>query len=138
MTPDAISPLAAAAQRRSQLTRQRVREAIRALDRAGSHITFAAVAQQADVSRSWLYRQPEVRTEIDRLRQKPSSPGVSRPSAERATSQSQQHRIETLLDANRALRADNDALRRRVAALLGEQRAAASPPSARRGTGSCH
>jgi Family of unknown function (DUF6262) len=111
---------------------------IRALDRAGSHITFAAVAQQAHVSRSWLYRQPEVGTEIDRLRKKPPPPNGSRPSAERATPQSQQQRLETLLDANRALRADNDALRRRVDALLGEQRAAANPPSARRGAGPRH
>ncbi len=127
MTPEGISPLTAAARQRSEHTHRRVRDALRVLDQAGACVSYTAVAAKAEVSRSWLYRQPDIRTEIDRLQHtlRPTR-GHTRPSAERGRAESQQQRIETLLDTNRALRAENDKLRQQIAAMLGQQRAAAA------------
>jgi hypothetical protein len=121
--------LAAAAARRAADTRKRARAALQRLDRAGAQITFTAVAAAANVSRSWLYRDPDLRTEIRRLRtaHRPKA-DTSLPAAQRATSPSLQRRIEALLDTNRALRAENAALREQVALTLGEQRSATTPP----------
>ena len=44
------------------------RNAIEQLDRAGTPITFTAVADAAGVSRSWLYNQPDLRDTITGLR----------------------------------------------------------------------
>lgn len=68
MTADALPALTAAVRRRSQLTRDRVHDALRHLDQASAAVTFAAVAGQAGASRSWLYRQPNVCAETNRLR----------------------------------------------------------------------
>ena len=50
-----------AAQARHDHALQRAHDAIRTLDRRGQPITFTTVAATAHVSRSWLYRQPELR-----------------------------------------------------------------------------
>ena len=60
--------LAAAARQRSDQTRQRATEALQRLHATGQPITFAHVARTAGVSRSWLYRQPDLRADINRLR----------------------------------------------------------------------
>lgn len=110
------------ARRRSADARRRVRDAIRQLDRAGEPVTFVAVARAASVSRAWLYRATELRSEIERLRRKrPTSP-TPLPAAQRASPESNQRRIEALLDANRALREENRVLNDRLASLLGEHR----------------
>ena len=46
--------------------------ALRRMDNAGLPITFDAVAREAEVSRSWLYTQPDLRAEIERLRARDS------------------------------------------------------------------
>lgn len=38
------------------------------MDKAGVSITFDAVAREARLSQSWLYNQPDLRAEIERLR----------------------------------------------------------------------
>ncbi|WP_345576876.1 DUF6262 family protein [Nonomuraea rosea] len=55
------------ARQRHELTRSKASQALRELDRTGAPVTFQTVAQQASVSRSWLYTQPDIRAEIDRL-----------------------------------------------------------------------
>ncbi|MEU3624862.1 DUF6262 family protein [Amycolatopsis coloradensis] len=47
---------------------QRAVAALRRMDKSGLPINFDAVARQARVSRSWLYNQPDLRVEIERLR----------------------------------------------------------------------
>ena len=61
MRPDNTAPIIAAARHRHELTRARAIQAIRELDHAGSLVTFAGVAGQAGISRSWLYSQPDIR-----------------------------------------------------------------------------
>lgn len=113
--------LAAAAQKRSHDTRHRATEALRDLDAAGETVTFTSVARAAGVSRSWLYRQPDLRAEIDRLRSSTTVAAV--PSAQRATTESQRRRLEATLDEIRRLKVENHQLREQVAKRFGQQRA---------------
>lgn len=122
MRDERAQRLAELAQRRSDEARFRVREAVRRLDRAGQPVTFAAVAEAASVSRSWLYRVDELRSEIERLRRQPPAAASRLPAAQRSTVESYQRRIEALLDANRELRAENRRLNDRLAELLGAGR----------------
>lgn len=123
MSSDAAERLADAARRRSESAQRRARDAIRALDRAGRPVSFAAVAETASVSRAWLYRVPELRAEIERLRTGHRRPVTRLPSGQRASADSLRRRIEVLLDANRLLREENRRLNDRLASVLGEGRA---------------
>ena len=79
MRPD---PLSEAAARRHELTRAKAIQALRELDRAGTPVTFAGVAQAAGTSRSWLYTQPDISSQIRRLREKHMVPPPPAPSAQ--------------------------------------------------------
>src|SRR5437016_1134692 len=57
-----------AARHRHELTRAKAIQALRTVDAAGTPVTFETVARAAVVSRSWLYAQPDIRAEIERLR----------------------------------------------------------------------
>jgi len=132
MCPDAAAPLAVAAKRRHELTRAKAIQAIRELDRAGTAVTFAAVAAQARVSRSWLYSQPDICRQIRQLREATSrSTTAPIPANQRASGTSLLRRLETAHAENRKLsdqcaqlRAEIARLRRQIAHLLGEQRQA--------------
>jgi hypothetical protein len=132
MSADAATPLTAAAKRRHELTRARAIQAIRELDRAGTAVTFTAVAGQARVSRSWLYSQPDIRRQIQQLRQATGrSTTAPIPASQRASDTSLLRRLETAHAENRRLsdectqlRAEIARLHRQIAHLLGEQRQA--------------
>lgn len=83
MRPDSTAPLIAAAHRRHELTRAKAIRALHELDHAGTPITFEAVAAAAGVSRSWLYRHPDIRDRIRRLREATTEhrPRPSQPSS---------------------------------------------------------
>ena len=80
-------PLSEAAARRHELTRSRAVQALRELDRAGVPVTFAGVAHAAGISRSWLYTQPDISSQIRRLRRQTDGAGSAGaiPAAQRAT-----------------------------------------------------
>ena len=114
-----------AAKERRDAALRRAYEAIDRLDETGQPVTFVAVAAAASVSRAWLYRQPLIRAEIDRLRVAHArSPRPALPVAQRGSDESQLRRIEALLEDNRSLRDECRKLREQVARLLGEQRMA--------------
>jgi hypothetical protein len=115
-------PLCEAAARRHELTRSRALQALRELDRAGTPVTFAGVAQAAGVSRSWLYTQPDISSHIRRLRQSGNAAGV--PPGQRSTEASLRARLAAALDRNKQLADDNARLRRQLARALGDQRSA--------------
>jgi hypothetical protein len=123
MSPD---PLSEAAARRHELTRSRAVQALRELDRAGIPVTFAGVAKTAGISRSWLYTQPDISSQIRRLRQETnaasSAGGI--PAPQRATDASLRARLTAALDRNRQLADENARLRRQLAHALGDQRSA--------------
>jgi len=121
--PVRIDPLSEAAARRHELTRAKAVQALRELDRAGAPVTFAAVAQAARISRSWLYTQPDISGQIRRLRTKADGVG-SIPAGQRATDASLRARLTTALDRNKQLADENARLRRQLAIALGDQRSA--------------
>lgn len=126
MRPDNSHHLVVAAKRRHELARAKAIRAIRELDRTGNvPITVEAVARTAEVSRSWLYTQPDLRTEIQRLRDATaaarSTPTV--PDRQRASAESLRRRLATIQEHNRQLAEENQRLRRQLALSLGQQRA---------------
>jgi hypothetical protein len=127
MPADNRAALAAATRQRAEHARSRARAAIRQLDRDGATITFTGVAAAADVSRSLLYRDPDLHAEISRLRTHQPNTPIRRPAAERTSDASLHQRLTTLLDDNHALRDENRKLRDQIAVLLGEQRATNTP-----------
>ena len=123
MHPD---PLSEAAARRHELTRSRAVQALRELDRSGSPVTFAGVARAAGISRSWLYTQPDISSQIRRLRQETCAAGFAggTPAAQRPTDASLRARLAAALDRNKQLADENARLRRQLAHALGGQRSA--------------
>ncbi len=113
--------LDAAAKRKSQAAQRRAKDALRTLDARGEQITFQAVAQTAGVSRQWLYTQPDLRGEINLLRDA-SSEQNDRPARERASDNSLRHRNRALLEENQRLRAELVAVKNELAVALGELR----------------
>lgn len=105
---------------RRETKRRQVREAILRLDRRGASVTFAAVAEEARVDRSWIYSQPDLRAEVERLRSETTGPLKPRPQRERASDASLQVRLAAALQTNDDLREEVKALRIEIAALRDE------------------
>jgi hypothetical protein len=125
MRADNSHHIVTAARRRASATRHRAIAAIRRMDNAGQPISFDAVAREGQVSRSWLYNQPDLRAEIERLRAR-RDPGPTEhrlPDRQRASDASQRRRLEVATERNRQLEAENRHLREALAVALGEQRA---------------
>jgi hypothetical protein len=139
MRPDATAPIVAAARRRHELTRAKAIQALRELECTGARVSFAAVAQAARISRSWLYTELDLAAEIGRLREatadRPKVPRI--PAVQRASDASLRRRLELAEQRIRDLRRDNEQLRHQLAHALGDQRRAgrrvsASAPAANR------
>ena len=126
MRADNSHHIMTAARRRAAATRRRAVAAIRRMDNAGQPISFDAVAREAQVSRSWLYNQPDLRAEIERLRvrrdARPTEPRL--PDRQRASDTSLRRRLEVATERNRQLETENRRLREALAVALGEQRVA--------------
>jgi hypothetical protein len=122
MPPDP-TPLATAARRKRKDAQTRARNALRELDQQGEAITFQAVARHARVSRQWLYQQPELRKEIERLRDRNVADMRPRvPDAHRASTASLHQRNTMLLAENRRLREQVAELKRELAIAYGQRR----------------
>jgi hypothetical protein len=124
MPADNTAPIIAAARQRHELTRSKAIQALRELDSAGTPVTFAAIADTAGVSRSWLYTQPEIRRDIERLRQATHrAPAPAIPADQRTSDPSLTTRLQAANQRIRELTDDNQRLRRQLAHALGDQRA---------------
>jgi Family of unknown function (DUF6262) len=117
--------IVAAARQRAAATRRRAKAALLRLDATGAVITFETVACEAGVSRSWLYNQPDLRAEIERLRARHRIP-ASRPvpDRQRASDPSLLRRLKAATARNRQLETENQQLREALALALGERRTA--------------
>jgi len=126
MRADNTRHLLKAAQQRTQQTRRKAVGALRRLDNSGKPISFDSVAREAGVSRSWLYAQADLRSEIERLRdrQQPTAKPAP-PQRQRASDPSLLRRLEVAADRIRQLEHDNHELRDALARALGEQRTSA-------------
>lgn len=119
--------LAAAAATRTAAATARARRALIKLRNTGQPVTFAAVAETAGVSTSFLYQNAELRQAICDDRRRTSGPGRTR-GASSATVVSLRTKLEVALHRNRdlaeevgALRAENEVLRSSVLELRGRQ-----------------
>lgn len=125
--PDRIERLREAAQARHDDTLRRAQATLRTLDRRGEPITVRGLANAAGVSRSWLYRQPQLLAEIDRLHQSsPRARASSRssvPASQRASIESLRQQLHAYRDEITRLRTENQALREQLARRLGADRA---------------
>ena len=100
--------------------------AIQELDRTGQPITFQAVAAAAGVSRSWLYRDPDMRAQIEHLRATSTGTQPRVPARERASRDSLREQLESLRIDLAELRRENKTLRDQLASRLGEDRTTAT------------
>lgn len=114
-----INLLRAAADKRDAATRHTI-AVIEELARTGAHVSVAVVAHSAGVSRSWLYEQPDLLADINRLRERKSA--VLIPAKQRATEESTRQRLDAARAEIERLRAENAMLREQVARTLGERR----------------
>ncbi len=125
MQADNTRHLRAAAQRRTEQTRRRAVAALRRMDTAGTPITLDGLAREAGVSRSWLYTQHDLRTDIERLRRRhrPAARAAVPPERQRATETSLLRRLQAATERIHRLEHDNHQLRDALARALGEHRA---------------
>ncbi len=112
--------LKAVAERRDAATRRTI-AVIAEFDGTGAALTVAGVASAAGVSRSWIYEQPDLVADINRLRDR-SANGAAIPTAQRASDESLRRRLDSARAEIERLRTENAALRDQVARTLGEQR----------------
>ena len=125
MRADPAAPLPVFAARRHELTRAKALQALRELDRAGAPVTFTSVATAAGISRSWLYTQPDIASQIRRLRARTSRAATTAiPTAQRSGEASLRARLSVTLQRNQALAGENARLRPQLARALGDQRSA--------------
>ncbi len=126
MLSDNSAHLLTAARKRSSQTRRQAEAAITRITDTASPVTFDSVAREAGVSRSWLYAQPDLRAEIDRLRQRtpartaPTAP----PAPQHASDASLLRRLEAATDRIRRLERENRDLKHALERALGQNRAA--------------
>ncbi len=125
MRADNTHHLLAATRRRAEQTRERATTALRRMDTTGKPITFNTLAREAGVSRSWIYAQQDLRTEIQRLRARryPRSPARAIPDRQRTTDASLLRRLQAAAGRIRQLEDDNRDLREALARALGQRRA---------------
>ncbi len=124
MTPSAETKrrLAAAATKRTLDAEQRVRKALRELDREGAAISFVSVSQRARVSRAFLYAHQQLRGEIDALRIAESDAPVRLPVRQRASDASIRARLRAALEENQRQRLEIAGLREELAIAHGRVR----------------
>ena len=118
-----LESLSKANVRRHRYALSAARRAIEQLCREGKPVNFVAVSRAAGVSRPWLYRQAELREDIDRLR----STTVTLPSLpirQQASVSSLRQLLATARGEVARLRAENTALRDQLARQLGSRRVA--------------
>jgi hypothetical protein len=124
MRADNSAHVITAAKRRHELTRAKAIKAVRELAQTGEPVDFPTVATRAQVSRSWLYTQPDIKSEIQRLRDLGSrSRQTPIPARQRSSDASLHRRLEIASNRIRELTEDNQRLRRQLAEALGANRA---------------
>jgi uncharacterized coiled-coil protein SlyX len=122
---DRIQRLREAAQARHEDTLHRAETTLRSLARRGGPLTVRAVADAARVSRSWLYRQPQLLAEIERLRQPRTNRKSNVPANQRATIESLRQQLHAYREEISQLRTEITTLNEQLARHLGAARTAA-------------
>ncbi|MCW2763951.1 MAG: hypothetical protein JWR85_4152 [Marmoricola sp.] len=119
---DRVSRLAAAAKVKSETAHSKARRAILALENRGLTVNFRTVADEAGVSRDFLYRSPEIRQLISDRRRRPPAVLNPSPQATRNSEASATVKLAVATAALQRLREENRRLREENARLLGDLR----------------
>ncbi len=122
MPADQIERLTANARRRSEQTSRKAQNALAAMAARGDGITVASLAKNAEISRSWIYTQPELRDAIEQLNQSAAPRPPRSAAASRASLDSLKRRLDLAHQRIAQLRDDNQQLRRQVEQLHGQLR----------------
>jgi uncharacterized protein (UPF0335 family) len=116
--------LVAAALRRRNSTIKRVEKAIAELLREKKAINFNAVSQAADVGKTWLYKEMNIREKILDYRDKKSEhkrePASRKARTTRTTEDSKEGLILLLRERIKQMENENQRLKKQIAALYGE------------------
>jgi hypothetical protein len=123
--PDHLQPLHQAARDRHEQTLRRARATLSSLARRGEPVTIRGLAGTARVSRSWIYQQPQLLAEIDRLRQPRPANRPSVPASQKATIDSLRQQLHTYREEITRLRGQITDLHEQLARQLGAARTAA-------------
>lgn len=111
MTNRKIEALQEAAAQKAKESAERVEKALERMIKQGQIISFKSVAQSANVSTAYLYKQEDLRNRIENLRdQQKQRPKSKQPPA--ASDNSKSVIISTLREENKKLRAEIEGLRR--------------------------
>lgn len=122
MRADQVERLTATARRRSEQTMQKAQGALAAMAARGGAITIAGLAKNAEVSRSWIYTQPELLDRIEQLNQAAAPRPPRSAAASRASLESLKRRLDLAHQRITELRHENGELRRVVERLHGQLR----------------
>ena len=111
MTNRKIEALQEAAAQKAKKSAERVEKALERMIKQGQIISFKSVAQSANVSTAYLYKQEDLRNRIETLRdQQKQKPKSKQPPI--ASDNSKSVVISTFREENKKLRAEIDGLRR--------------------------
>ena len=122
MPADQVERLTANARRRSEQTMHKAQDALAAMAARGGAITVAGLAKNAEISRSWIYTQPELLDRIEQLNQAAEPRPPRSAAASRATLDSLKRRLDLAHQRITELRHENGELRRVVERLHGQLR----------------
>ncbi|WP_414553179.1 DUF6262 family protein [Anabaena sp. CCY 0017] len=111
MTNRKIEALQEAAAHKAKESAERVEKALERMIKQGQVISFKSVAQTANVSTAYLYKQEDLRNRIETLRDQQKQKPKSK-QAPLASDNSKSVIISTLREENKKLRAEIDGLRR--------------------------
>ncbi|EGO7609303.1 TPA: DUF6262 family protein [Staphylococcus aureus] len=106
------------AKQKSQKTREKVDKAISKFSIEGKAINFNSIAKEANVSKSWLYKEHDIRQRIESLRERQiASNVVSKP---KESSRSDEILIKTLKRRVMELEKENKKLQNQIQKLYGD------------------
>lgn len=112
-----ITGLLEAAQSKRNNAYTRVDTALEALHNEGLAITFSGIARAASVTKAWLYRQPELQEQIEKLR----ASTLQQPREPRSNSiDSKDAMISHLKNRTKTLEVENAELRKQLEIVYGE------------------
>jgi hypothetical protein len=107
------------AQKKRQEAIKRTDAGIQQLLKEKRSVNFKSVAEVAGVSTAWLYKEPEIKTRIERLREQGSLSSKKAPLKQRASDASKDAIIKTLKDRCGKLDAEVRGLREQLEVVYG-------------------
>lgn len=106
------------AKQKSKKTRKKVDKAISKFSIEGKVINFNSIAKEANVSKSWLYKEHDIRQRIESLRERQITANVvSKP---KKSSRSEEILIKTLKRRVMELEKENKKLQNQIQKLYGD------------------